>query len=65
MNPSVIRARRPPFLYSQAICLQKLQGGAGAYDVNNDEKISRDEALAAIADYYRGAIAREHQHRSY
>ena len=34
-------------------------GGAGAYDINNDEKISRDEAQAAIADYYSGAVARD------
>ena len=30
-----------------------------AYDVNHDEKIDRDEALAAVADYSDGEIGRE------
>ena len=30
-----------------------------AYDADNDEAIDRDEAIAAVADYFSGVITRE------
>ena len=36
-----------------------LPGLAGRYDADNDERISRAEALAAVADYFEGTTTRE------
>ena len=36
-----------------------LPGVADLYDINHDERISRDEALSAIDDYFRGAITKD------
>ena len=35
-----------------------LPGLAGRYDTDNDERISRAEALAAVVDYFAGAITK-------
>ena len=35
-----------------------LPGLAGRYDADNDERISRNEALAAVADYFEGTTSR-------
>ena len=36
-----------------------LPGVANDYDVNGDETIDRDEAIAAVADYFSGAITKD------
>ena len=36
-----------------------LPGRANDYDADNNEAIDRDEAIAAVADYFRGVIGRE------
>ena len=36
-----------------------LPGIASDYDADNNEMIDRDEALAALADYFSGAISKE------
>ena len=36
-----------------------MPGVADLFDINHDERISRDEALSAIDDYFRGAITKE------
>ena len=33
--------------------------GLGPYDADGNEAIDRDEAIAAVADYFRGAIGKD------
>ena len=53
------RGRSDAITVTVAVTNVGLSGIAGQYDLDDNETIDRDEVLAAVADYFRGAIDRE------
>ena len=53
------RGRSDAITVTVAVTNVGLSGIAGQYDRDDNETIDRDEVLAAVADYFRGAIDRE------
>ena len=42
-----------------AVTIKVTDVDLGPYDINKNEAIERDEAIAAVVDYFRGVISKE------